>query len=261
MVFLGLCVLLACKKGAISSDNVKLPADTLTNVTDTMKKPVDTVNKPIDTTTKPTDPYQGKRLNYLALGDSYTIGESVERSDNFPNQLVRQLQKAGLVVNTPTIIARTGWTTSELQAAIKNSGVIQKFNFVTLLIGVNNQYRGESRETYRKEFKELLQTAINYTNGDKTHVFVVSIPDWGVTPFGKQSGRDQQQIAMEIDAFNAIKKEETLAQGVSYTDITPASRNAATDLSLVASDGLHPSAKMYMDWAVNVAPALVKARK
>lgn len=261
MVFLGLCVLLACKKGAISSDNVKLPADTLTNVPNTTKKPVDTIKKPVDTTKKPTDPNQGNQLNYLALGDSYTIGESVERSDNFPNQLVRQLEKAGLVVNAPTIIARTGWTTSELQAAIKNYGLNQKFNFVTLLIGVNNQYRGESRETYRKEFKELLQTAIDYTNGDTTHVFVVSIPDWGVTPFGKRSGRDMQQIAMEIDAFNAIKKEETLARGISYTDITPASRNAARDLSLVATDGLHPSAKMYLDWAIHVAPEVLKGLK
>ena len=242
-------------------DNIQIPADTLKTEPDTTKKPVDSIKNPVDTTPMPTDPHQGKRLNYLALGDSYTIGESVERFQNFPNQLVRQLEKAGLIVNNPTIIARTGWTTSELQTAIKNSGVIQKFNFVTLLIGVNNQYRGESRETYRKEYKELLQTAIDYANGDKTHVFVVSIPDWGVTPFGKQSGRDQQQISEEIDAFNAIKKEETLAQGVSYTDITAASRNASTDLSLVATDGLHPSAKMYLDWAIHVVPEVVEAFK
>lgn len=242
-------------------DNEKLPADTLVKATDTTKKPADTIKKPVDTVKKPADPNQGKQLNYLALGDSYTIGESVERTQIFPAQLAKQLEKAGLIINPPTIIARTGWTTSELQTAIKESGVIQKFNFVTLLIGVNNQYRGESKDKYRKEFKELLQTAVDYVKGDKTHVFVVSIPDWGVTPFGKQSGRDQQMIAQEIDSFNTINREETLALGISYTDITPASRNAATDNSLVASDGLHPSGRMYLDWAVNVAPAILKIFK
>jgi lysophospholipase L1-like esterase len=260
-VFLSLCLLLACKKGAISMDNEKLPADTLASVVDTTKKPVDPIKKLMDTTKKPVDPNQGKQINYLALGDSYTIGESVERIQIFPAQLVKQLEKAGLIINPPTIIARTGWTTSELQAAIKESGVIQKFNFVTLLIGVNNQYRGESKDQYRKEFKELLQTAVNYVDGNKAHVFVLSIPDWGVTPFGKQSGRDQEMISREIDAFNAINKEESLSFGISYTDITPASRNAAADHSLVASDGLHPSGKMYEDWAVNTAAAVIKALK
>lgn len=242
-------------------DNEKLPVDTLVKVVDTTKKPADTIKKPVDTTTKPVDPNLGKQLNYLALGDSYTIGESVDRPQIFPAQLVKQLEKAGLIINPPVIIARTGWTTSELQAAIQLSGGIRKFNFVTLLIGVNNQYRGESKDKYRKEFKELLQTAIDYASGDKTHVFVVSIPDWGVTPFGKQSGRDQQMISQEIDAFNAVNKEESLAMGISYTDITPASRNAAMDNSLVASDGLHPSGKMYLDWAVHVAPAVLKVFK
>jgi lysophospholipase L1-like esterase len=260
-VFMGLCLLLACKKGAISMDNQKLPADTLVRVVDTTKKPADTIKKPVDTITKPADPNQGKQLNYLALGDSYTIGESVERTQIFPAQLVRQLEKAGLIINPPAIIARTGWTTSELQAAIKESGLIQKFDFVTLLIGVNNQYRGESKDKYRKEFKELLQTAVNYADGNKAHVFVLSIPDWGVTPFAEQSGRDQEMISREIDAFNAINKDESLSFGVSYTDITPASRNAATDKSLVASDGLHPSGKMYEDWAVNTAAVVIKAFK
>ncbi|MHA4893497.1 SGNH/GDSL hydrolase family protein [Pedobacter sp. PWIIR3] len=229
---------------------------------DTPKKPIDTPKKPVDTVkTQPVDPNKGKQLNYLALGDSYTIGEAVNASENFPSQLVNQLTKQGLIINPPTIIAKTGWTTDELKTAIAASGVIQKFNFVTLLIGVNNQYRGQSRDTYRKEFKELLQIALDYTSNEKTHVFVISIPDWGVTPFAKQSGRNQQTISQEIDAFNAINKEETLALGISYTDITPASRDAASDLSLVASDGLHPSAKMYTGWAVAVAPAIVKVFK
>ncbi|TDQ09264.1 SGNH/GDSL hydrolase family protein [Pedobacter metabolipauper] len=201
-----------------------------------------------------------KQLTYLALGDSYTIGESVPLKSNFPNQLVQQLSAKGIAVEAPQIIARTGWTTSELQGAIKSAAVQKKYDLVTLLIGVNNQYRGESAVTYRKEFKELLQTAIGFA-GDKTHVFVVSIPDWGVTPFGKKSGRNPETVSNEINAFNAINREETLMAGVSYTDITPASRAAASDLSLVADDGLHPSGKMYLDWALQVSPAVLKILK
>ena len=192
-------------------------------------------------------------LTYLALGDSYTIGEAVEQELSFPYQLVSELKNHNIHVANPKIIAKTGWTTDELQSAIKVENVTQKFDIVTLLIGVNNQYRGNSPVSYRREFKELLQTAISYANGNKKHVFVVSIPDWGMTPFGKSSGKDIAKISAEIDAFNAIAKEETLAMNVSYTDITPGSRNAAADLSLVATDGLHPSGKMYASWALEVA--------
>lgn len=200
-------------------------------------------------------------LTYLALGDSYTIGEAVEQKLSFPYQLVSELATQNVFVTTPKIIAKTGWTTDELQSAIKVENVTQKFDIVTLLIGVNNQYRGNSRITYRKEFAALLQTAISYANGNKKHVFVVSIPDWGITPFGKSSGKDIAKISAEIDAFNAIAKEETLAMNVSYTDITLGSRNAGTDLSLVATDGLHPSGKMYAEWAVKVSNAVVAAFK
>lgn len=201
------------------------------------------------------------KISYLALGDSYTIGESVPMESNFPHQLAARLNHEGLDVGLPRIIAKTGWTTSELQAAIKAAALKQKFGLVTLLIGVNNQYRGESLNIYRKEFKELLQTALDFANGDKTHVFVVSIPDWGVTPYGLNSGRSQLTIASEIDAFNAINKEETLALGVNYTDITAASRKALSDASLVAADGLHYSAKMHAEWVANLLPAVVKALK
>lgn len=200
-------------------------------------------------------------LNYLALGDSYTIGEAVEQKLSFPYQLVSELATQNVFVTTPKIIAKTGWTTDELQSAIKVENVTQKFDIVTLLIGVNNQYRGNPQITYRKEFAALLQTAISYANGNKKHVFVVSIPDWGITPFGKSSGKDIAKISAEIDAFNAIAKEETLAMNVSYTDITPGSRNAGADLSLVATDGLHPSGKMYAEWAVKVSNAIVAAFK
>ncbi|MES2456584.1 MAG: SGNH/GDSL hydrolase family protein [Bacteroidota bacterium] len=234
---------------------VTVPKDTAKKAADTTKKPV---NPPV---VRPPDPNQGKHINYLALGDSYTIGESVAYEQNFPNQLQAQLNVAGLVVNPPTIIARTGWTTSELISAIESSGVINKFNFVTLLIGVNNQYRGESQETYRKEFRQLLQTAINYADKDKSHVFVISIPDWGVTPFARNSGKNQKAVAEEIDAFNAINKEETTILGVSYTDITPGSRLALTDNTLTAPDGLHPSAKMYKNWVSLLVPEITKSFK
>ncbi|MEJ5994899.1 SGNH/GDSL hydrolase family protein [Pedobacter sp. Du54] len=191
-------------------------------------------------------------LTYLALGDSYTIGESVAASESFPYQFAGQLSVQGLNVANPKIIAKTGWTTDELQVAIKAEKLSETFDFVTLLIGVNNQYRGYSKVTYRKEFKELLHTAISFAGGNKKRVFVLSIPDWGVTPFGLSSGKSTKAIAADIDAFNAINKEETLAQEVSYTDITPASRNAATDLSLVAKDGLHYSGKMHLQWAMSI---------
>ncbi len=201
----------------------------------------------------------GTPLSYLALGDSYTIGEAVAQIESFPYQLAMQLKFKGITLATaPKIIARTGWTTSELQAAITADNLTQKFDFVTLLIGVNNQYRKQSQTIYRKEFKELLQAAIGFAGGNNKRVFVISIPDWGVTPFG---GNTNPTIGPEIDAFNAINKAETLALNVSYTDITSATRNAATDLSLVAKDGLHPSGKMYLDWAINVAGAIVNSYK
>ena len=197
-------------------------------------------------------------LTYLALGDSYTIGESVSQNESFPYQLLAQLNTKGLAFNSkPKVIARTGWTTAELQAAIKaEQGLVAPYAIVTLLIGVNNQYRGNSIVTYRKEFKELLQVAVDFAGGNKKRVFVVSIPDWGVTPFGKNSGRDVKGIAQEIDAFNDVNKEETLAMDISYTDITPGSRLASNDLSLIASDGLHPSGKMYAAWAGALTPKI-----
>jgi len=201
------------------------------------------------------------QLSYLALGDSYTIGEAVPQAQSFPFQLAVQLNAQGVKAAAPSVIAKTGWTTSELQSAIKSAGVMSKFDIVTLLIGVNNQYRGNSIEVYRNEFKALLQTAIGFAGGNKAHVFVVSIPDWGLTPFGKGSGRDIKTISKEINAFNAVNKEETISAGVSYTDITPGSRNVDTDISLAASDGLHPSGKMYQEWVSLLAPAIVKTFK
>ncbi|MCX2573465.1 SGNH/GDSL hydrolase family protein [Pedobacter sandarakinus] len=217
-----------------------------------------TPNQPENLQQQPLDSTQ---ISYLALGDSYTIGEAVPINESFPFQLQHLLQGKQVNVNKPTIIARTGWTTDELQGAIVQANVKQKYDIVTLLIGVNNQYRGYPISTYKEEFSALLETAIGFANGKKERVFVVSIPDWGATPFGKNDGRGAQRIAAEIDAFNTANREITLAAGVSYTDITPTSRNAAQDLALVASDGLHPSGKMYGEWANALLPKILLAIK
>ena len=186
--------------------------------------------------------------SYLALGDSYTIGEAVSQDQSFPYQLVAKLNLAGFKMSDPEIIATTGWTTDELIKAIREKNIQDKFDLVTLLIGVNNQYRGYSKENYRTEFKELLQTALFYADNHRERVVVISIPDWGVTPFAHKANRELEKISAEIDAFNAVNKEESLKAGVTYLDITPGSRKAETDLSLLAEDGLHPSGKMYAEW-------------
>ena len=187
----------------------------------------------------------------LCLGDSYTIGESVAEEDRFPNQCVHLLEKENIHFDKPHIIAKTGWTTDELMHAIKEAQVEGTFDCVTLLIGVNNQYREYDKNVYRKEFKELLAIALKYASGNHDHVFVVSIPDWGVTPFGHADGkgRNPEQIGKAIDDYNAIAKEISLNEKVHYSDINPISKKAATDHSYTANDNLHPSGKMYGEWA------------
>jgi len=183
----------------------------------------------------------------LNLGDSYTIGEAVEIKDRFPMQTIELLKKDGINFSDPKIIAHTGWTTGELQQEINNQNIQDKFDFVTLLIGVNNQYRNYSIDEYRLEFRSLLDQAIIYAKNNRKRVAVISIPDWGVTPFA--IGRDRALIAQQIDAFNLVNKEESELQKVHYISITEHSRSASNDLSLVASDGLHPSGKMYTYWS------------
>lgn len=184
---------------------------------------------------------------YLALGDSYTIGESVPGPDNFPNQTVQLLNTSGYDFKPAEIVAKTGWTTDELQTKINTSTFTPPYDIVTLLIGVNNQYRGRNVDDYKPEFENLLQQAIQFAAGKTGHVIVLSIPDWGVTPFA--SGRDREQIAKEIDAYNAANKSIAEKYKVHYIDITPWTREAATDHSFVAGDGLHPSSKEYRRWA------------
>jgi len=188
----------------------------------------------------------GPAITYLALGDSYTIGESVPALQSFPYQLALALNKQGYSTGTPTIIARTGWTTDELIREIANQNLKQKYDIVTLLIGVNNQYRHYNIGTYRTEFVQLLNAALTYANGNNKRVFVLSIPNWGVTPFAR--GQDVGQITAEIGEYNAINKAESEKAGVAYINITPISQQAAADPGLVAPDGLHPSGKMYGLW-------------
>lgn len=196
--------------------------------------------------------------SFLALGDSYTIGEAVPQDQSFPYQLAASLSDAGIKISSPEIIAVTGWTTDELIKAISEKNLQRKYNLVTLLIGVNNQYRGYSIDNYRTEFKELLKSALFYADGHTDRVFVISIPDWGVTPFAQKSNRDIARISAEIDSFNAVNKEEALKAGVAYVDITPGSRKASADLTLLAEDGLHPSGKMYAEWAKALVPVINK---
>ena len=197
--------------------------------------------------------------SYLALGDSYTIGEQVAAHSNFPYQTVAQLRAQHFDVADPVIIATTGWTTDELAAAIREHNIHETFSFVTLLIGVNNQYRGRSIDNYRQEYTQLLTQAIVFAKGDPAHVFVLSIPDWGVTPFAE--GRDRQQVAKEIDEYNAVCKEITLAHKCAYIDITPGTRHNGQDAAFLAGDGLHPSGKEYTVWAGMLAPVVAKALK
>jgi len=188
----------------------------------------------------------------LCLGDSYTIGERVSDTDRFPVQLVKMLNEKGKYFADPVIIAKTGWTTDELIAAIKEKNLTGTFDYVTLLIGVNNQYRGYNIDIYKKEFNDLLKIAINYAGGKAGHVIVVSIPDWGVTPFAANEGRDKMKVGEEIDQYNAINKEEALNANVQYVDITPISKRAETDANLLAEDGLHPSGGMYTLWCEQI---------
>ena len=191
-------------------------------------------------------------IRFLALGDSYTIGESVAPADRWPNGLARALR-----IPEPQIIAKTGWTTDELSAAIDAADPKGPFDLVTLLIGVNNQYRGRSADEYRQQFDALLRRAIGFAGGISRRVVVVSIPDWGVTPYA--AGRDRAAIASEIERFNTIGRQETARAGARWVDITPISRRAASEPALIAADGLHPSAAMYGEWVKLIAPVAAEA--
>lgn len=191
---------------------------------------------------------------YLALGDSYTIGEGVEPGERWPARLAVMLRERGIDAADPEIIARTGWTTDELDAAIDEAAPRGAYALVSLLIGVNNQYRGRGADEYREQFHGLLLRAIGFADGDASRVVVLSIPDWGVTPFAE--GRDRGVVAREIDAFNAIARAETEALGARWVDVTPTSRRSPT---AVVADGLHPDAAQYREWAALALPQALAA--
>jgi lysophospholipase L1-like esterase len=195
-------------------------------------------------------------LHYLALGDSYTIGEAVAAEQRWPALLVEQLRHAGVVIDAPHIIAVTGWTTDELAHGMDATTLAPPYALVTLQIGVNNQYRGRPADDYQQQFAALLARAIGQAGGHATHVVVVSIPDWGVTRFAREHDRDPARIARELDAYNAVARAETVRAGARWVDITTLSRRHP---DLLAADGLHPSAAQYALWVDAIRPVVQAA--
>lgn len=197
-------------------------------------------------------------LHYLALGDSYTIGEAVPAADRWPAQLARQLRARGVAIDDPRIIAVTGWTTDELCAGMDAATFTPPYDLVTLLIGVNNQYRGRAAGEFRTQFSSLLRRAIALAGDRAGHVVAVSIPDWGVTRFAREQDCDPAQIADALDVYNAIARDEAGRAGARWVDITPISRRHP---ELVADDGLHPGAGQYALWTEAIAPVAAAAVK
>jgi lysophospholipase L1-like esterase len=190
----------------------------------------------------------------LALGDSYTIGESVSEDQRCPVQLASRLRDEGISISKPDIIATTGWTTDELQETIDSLQPDKNYDLVSLLIGVNNQYRGYPIDQYKKEFEELLNDAISFAGNEATRVFVVSIPNYGVTPFGMQKGEDR--IRQELLRYDAIADSISNLYEIPFINITPSSEKAKNDFSYIAKDELHPSGKQYSEWVENIIPVV-----
>jgi lysophospholipase L1-like esterase len=209
--------------------------------------------------TSPSDRSTGYKYTYLALGDSYTIGQGVAEQDQWGVQLADMLRRSNIAMAPPVTIARTGWTTSDLIKAVAEANPRPEYDLVSLLIGVNNQFQGQSIQTYRTEFRQLLQTSIALARNNPRHVIILSIPDWGATPSAQ--GRDRDRIAQEIDAFNAVAKEESELAGVPFIDITPITRTLVSDQSYLASDRLHYSGKMHREWALLALPEVQKFLK
>jgi lysophospholipase L1-like esterase len=194
---------------------------------------------------------------FLALGDSYTIGEGVDAGERWPAQLARRLGALGVAVAEPSIVARTGWTTDELSAAMDATTFAPSYDLVTLLVGVNNQYRGRALDNYREEFAALLARACNLSRTGVRGVVVVSIPDWGVTRFARD--RDAQSIAVAIDAFNRAARDVAASAGAAFVDVTATSREAGDADAMLVGDGLHPSAAQYALWTDEILPAAQRA--
>jgi len=203
------------------------------------------------------------KYSYLALGDSYTIGEQVPLAESFPYQTLQLLRKADILKEgqqhffaAPEIIAKTGWTTDELSAAIGQTIFLPRYDIVSLLIGVNNQYRGRTVAEFEKEFELLLQMAIQFAGGMANHVYVLGIPDWGLTPFAKD--RDAKKISAEIDAYNNVCEKMATAFKTHFINITTGQRVDVGDTGFLATDGLHPSGKEYKKWAAKLSALILE---
>lgn len=199
---------------------------------------------------------QKESLSFLALGDSYTIGTSETPENSWPMQLAKAMTKKGINLNSPTIIAGAGWTTDKLISEIESSNLNGEYDLVSLLIGVNNQYRGLDIEQFKVQFETLLDKSVSLAGNDTSKVFVLSIPDWGVMPFAGL--RDKEKITREIGKYNAIIEKEVSDRKILYIEITKLSRQAIVDKTLIASDGLHPSKKMYKTWVKKILKNLVR---
>lgn len=198
-------------------------------------------------------------LNYLALGDSYTIGEAVSVAECWPVQLTEKLKQSDIAIADPAIIATTGWTTGELLAAIARENPGPEYHLVSLLIGVNNQYRGYDLDIFRVEFTELLQKSIYFARKKPEGVLVLSIPDYGVTPFA--ATKEPARISQELEVYNKLQADICERFGVRFYNITDISKQAARDTSLLAADELHPSGSMYRLWTEHIYPHVVKQIK
>jgi lysophospholipase L1-like esterase len=207
-------------------------------------------------TNKENQKYEKEPIRYLALGDSYTIGTAINPENSYPYQLADTLRMMGISVDTTQIIATNGWTTTDLKNGIQEADPSSGFDMVSLLIGVNNQYQGKEIELYKAEFRELLEQAIGFAGGKADRVIVISIPNYGVTPFA--ASRNPEKIGTELIEYDRIAKEISGEYDIPFINITPISELATDDLSLLASDELHPSAKMYSMWIGEILPTVTK---
>lgn len=199
------------------------------------------------------------KITYLALGDSYTVAAAETKANSYPYQLTESLRKKSVNIDTPTLVAGIGWTTQDLLNNLKRLSPDKKYTFVTVLIGVNNQFQRMSPDSYRQDFDKILEYAVNLCSGGARQVYVLSIPDWSVTPFGQIRG--VERISTEIANFNKINKEESLTAQVNYINITDVSIDALDDKSLTANDGLHPSGKLYSKWVKKLLPKIISNLK
>lgn len=216
--------------------------------------------RPTSTDQKDTKSMENQEYTYLALGDSYTIGEGVEESGRYPNITRNFLAKEAIVFSKPLIIAKTGWTTDELAKGIEAANIQgNTYDMVTLLIGVNNQYRGRPLENFREEFRDLLLDAIAFAKGDPNRVAVISIPDWGITPFAKTRNTDQEIVNREINDYNAAKKEIAEELKVHFIEITQEYRTIGALPEMVVADNLHPSSLVYEKWAKKLTSSVLSS--